>query len=125
MEIVSEHEYNVMDGEPHLGKQIETTIQVSRDEYIEGLVDAFLNGCESVGDEFEIEDRELDIVQSYRLGDDLSQNDIDNIISEMNIHLLDDDYGSGKDYELLYDLLDGYIPDSWCDEFDIVHMRGY
>ena len=41
----------------------------------------------------------------------------------MDIHLLDDDYGSGKDYDLVYELLDDLIPDNWEDEFDIMQMR--
>lgn len=125
MEIVSSQTFNVMDGEPQLGKQIEAVIRVDRDEYIEALVDAFMNGCDSVGDEFEIEDRELDIIQTYQLGCDLTQGDIDEINRQIDEHLLDDDYGTQKAWDFMYDLIDSYIDDNWLDEFETVTMRGY
>ena len=100
-------------------------IAVSRDEYLEGIVDAFLQGCDSVYDCFDIEDSEYDLIQTYQLGDDLTQDEIDEVIREMEINLLDDDYGSGKDYDLIYNLVDAMIDDDWEDEFEITRMRGY
>lgn len=124
MEIVSEKTYNVMDGEPHLGKQIEMIVGVNRDEYLEGLVDAFANGSNETTDTFEIAEDDIGI-QEYHLGCDLTQSDIDSIREEMDRQLLDDDYGSDKEFDLLYELLDSFIPDNWSDEFEITRMRGY
>ena len=125
MEIISEKTYNVMDEEPHLGKQIESVVRVDREEYMEGLVDAFINGANETTDTFEIESVSLGVTQLYTLGCDLTESDIVNIRLEMDMHLLDDDYGSGKDYDLVYELLDDLIPDNWQDEFEMIEMRGY
>lgn len=123
MEVVSEKTYNVMDGEPHLGKQVETVIEVSRDEYIEALAESILNGSESTEDVFIVDDGDYE--QEYSIGSDLTQDELDRIIEELEFNLLDDDYGSGRDYDLLYDLLDEYIDEDWSDEFINVEMRGY
>ena len=61
----------------------------------------------------------------YTLGDDMTQNELDNIVREMEMHLLDDDYGSGKDYDLVFNIVDDLIPSNWTDEFETVNMRGY
>ena len=123
MQIVSEKIYDVVPGERHLGKQIETVVEVSREEYIEALSEAFLEGAEHKDDTFIVSDGDWE--QEYTLGCDLTESEIDSIIRDMNFNLLDDDYGSGKDYDLLYDLLDEYIDEDWTDEFICVEMRGY
>ena len=69
MEIISEKTYNIIDNEPALGKQIESVVRVDREEYIEGLVDAFIQGCNEPNDEFELEDKSLGVTQLYTLGD--------------------------------------------------------
>ena len=122
MEIVSEKTYNVMDGEPALGRQVEMVVAVDRDEYIDALVDAFINGNTETTDTFEIHDKDIGI-QEYHLGCDLDQSEIDSILREMDMQLLDDDYGTDKANSLLYDLLDAYIPDNWSDEFEIINMK--
>ena len=123
MQVVSEKTYSVMDGEPHLGKQIETVVEVDREEYIEALIDAFLEGKDHKDDTFIVDDGDYE--QEYTLGCDLTESEIESIIRDMNFNLLDDDYGSGKDYDLLYGLLDEYIDEDWSDEFINVEMRGY
>lgn len=123
MQVVSEKTYNVMDGEPHLGKQIETVVEVDREEYIEALIEAFLEGADSSDYEVTVTDGDFEV--GYQLGCDLTEAEIESIVRDMNFNLLDDDYGSGKDYDLLYDLLDEYIDEDWSDEFINVEMRGY
>jgi hypothetical protein len=108
-----------MDGEPHLGKQIEMTVEVSRDEYIEGIVTALLEGYDDISDTFEISDG--DYIQEYSLGDYLSSSELESIVAELNEQVI----GSDKESSLLYELVDAFIPDDWEDEFEIVKMRGY
>lgn len=123
MQVISQKTYAVMDGEPHLGKQIETVVEVDREEYIEALVVALSSGLDSVDDTFTVSDGDYE--EEYTLGTDLSQEEIDNIIREMNMQLIDDDYGSSKEFDLIYEMLDDYISDDWTDKIEIIQMRGY
>ena len=122
MEIISQKTYSVMDGEPQLGRQVESIVRVGRDEYMEALVDVLLNGADGTDDKVIVVDDGY--VQEYTLGDDLNQNDIDNILQEMNMNLIDDDYGSDKAWELLSTMLDDILPVNWSDEFETIEMRG-
>jgi len=123
MRVISEETYDVVPGEKHLGKQVETVVEVDREEFIGAMIEAFLEGKQNADDTFIVEDGEYE--QEYCLGTDLALDEIESIIRDMNFNLFDDDYGSGKDYDLLYDLLDEYIDEDWTDEFIIVNMRGY
>ena len=123
MEVISEKTYSVMEGEPHLGKQIETTVEVQRDEYMEAIIESILEGSDSTETSITVTDGDYEM--EYTLGDDLTQAELDDIMLEMEMHLLDDDYGSGKDYDLVFNIIDDLIPSNWTDEFETVNMRGY
>lgn len=122
MKIISSNIYNLIDGEPHLGKQEEIVVSVDREEYIEGLIAAFSNGCTEPSDEFELENKELEIIQSYTLDSSLTEPEIEEILRQMDQNLLDDDYGTQKETDLLYNLIDSYIDDNWKDEFEIIKI---
>ena len=124
MEIISEKTYNVMDGEPHLGKQIERIVRVDRDEYLEAIIGLFLEGnATSTNDSVIVVDD--DFVIDYSLGDDLTQDDIDNLNLEIEQKLIDDDFGTQYSYDLIYSFLDENIRKNWEDEFETTTMRGY
>ena len=121
MTILSEKGYNVMDGEPSLGKQIETVVQVSREEYLEALTLLFLEGnATSVNDIVTIK---CIYEMSYYLGTDLLQSEIDEINSNIETKLLDDDFGTQFAFDFVYNFLDNDIRDNWIDEFEVVEMR--
>ena len=124
MEVISEKTYNVMDGEPHLGKQIERIVRVDRDEYLEAIIGLFLEGnATSTNDSVIVVDD--DFVIDYSLGDDLTQDDIDNLNLEIEQKLIDDDFGTQYSYDLIYSFLDENIRKNWEDEFETTTMRGY
>ena len=123
MEVISEKTYSVMEGEPHLGSQVETVIEVERDEYLEAIIESILGGSDTTDTSITVTDGDYEM--EYTLGDDMTQNELDNIVREMEMHLLDDDYGSGKDYDLVFNIVDDLIPSNWTDEFETVNMRGY
>ena len=121
MQIISEKTYNVMDGEPALGKEIITIVSVSRDEYLDALTEAILDGAEGIYDIATVRDM---YEQEYELGCDLTQDELDSITTDMQEYLIDDDYGSGKDHEFVWNLVNDAVRDNWSDEFEIQEMRG-
>ena len=122
MEVISEKTYSVMEGEPHLGKQTETIVRVDREEYLEALMKAFSDGANETSDGFTMQGL---YEQEYTLGDDLNQTDVDFIVATLDMTLLDDEYGTEKEYGLIYGLLDEAIPQDWEDTFEVVEMKGY
>jgi hypothetical protein len=120
MEIVSKKRYMVMQGEPHLGSQTEIIVEVTREEIIETLIEAFQEGLENTSEEITI--RDDDFEQTYEVGCFLSQDDIDAILFKVDVELLDDDFGTNKHYELLYSMLDNIIPLNFKETFEVIEM---
>ena len=119
MYIRETHTYDVVPGEPHLGKQIETTVVVERDEYIDGIIDCILN----IEDGFTLSEDGIEI--DYNLSDNIDEATLINIYDTMNRELLDDDDGgSDKEYQLVYKMVDDIVPEDFEDEYTIVAMRG-
>ena len=122
MKIISKKTYNVMDGEPALGKEIITIVSVSRDEYLDAITEAILEGAENVHDIATVRDM---YEQEYELSCDLTQDELDSITSDMEEYLIDDDYGTGRDHQFIWDLVNDAVRDNWSDEFEIQELRGY
>lgn len=116
MEVISSKRYPVMDGEPHLGTVVETEVRVDREEYIEALVEAILDGCNETTDTFRVVDDEHE--QTYTLGDDLSETDLDRILSLMDEHLLDESFTREMAWNLVMGEVNELIPNDWEDVFE-------
>ena len=101
--------FNVMPGEPQLGKVTECERTYDRDDIIEVIKDYILDDMiDSVTQTIPLDpENEL-----YPKADEfIGQNDLDNILETMERELLDDDYGSPKESDLIYSMLDQIIPD--------------
>ena len=121
MEVISQNIYKGGFNMPNNVSQIERIVRVEREEYIEVIIDGFIEGLNEITDKVIVIDD--DYVQEYTLGCDLNQSDINHIRDMMDMKLLDDDYGSEKSYELLRDMLEDLIPKDWTDEFETIEMR--
>lgn len=105
--------YSVMSGEPQLGKQRETTYTFDREDIMYELITLF--------EEDRIEDTGCEITLGQELvdiGTWLSQEDIDNINTQLDENCLDDDYGTDKVTSILADQLDKLVPDNAEVEFE-------
>jgi hypothetical protein len=118
MEIVSKKRYMVMQGEPHLGSQTEMVVEITREEIIETLIEAFQEGLENTSEEITIRDEDFE--QTYDIGSFLSQEDIDTILFKVEVELLDDDLGTNKHYDLIYSMLDNIIPLNFKETFEVI-----
>jgi len=110
--------YQVVSGEPHLGRVRETVVEIEREEIVEALVETLLDGMvDSSSQQFVVSTGNYD---NFYLDIDeyLDQDEIDYILREMRYRLLDDDYGSGTDYDLVYDLVDEYVHQDANHEFE-------
>ena len=109
------NKYQVIPGEPQLGKVEECTYTFDREEILEALVEAILEDSHwfQLGDF----DDHLDV------SDWLSEEDLELIRGVMERELLDDDYGSGKDWDLVYDIVDKAIPYGATHEFETQEYR--
>ncbi len=83
-----------------------------RDEIIERVAEVILE------DHQPEEDTTFDVAikRIHKLGEFLSKEQISTIKTEMDMKLLDDDYGSGKDFELVYSMVDEYIVPTVIDD---------
>ena len=104
---------NVIDDEPQLGKVKETTVTLDRDDIIELLIETFLEGSiTSSKDTIQTPD-ELDT----EIGEWLNNDEIETINNAME-YLLDDDYGSGKDSDLILNYLTDMIDNNAKYEYE-------
>ena len=105
--------FSVIDDEPQLGKVKETIVTLDRDDIIELLINAFLEGSiTSSKDTIQTPD-ELDT----EIGEWLNNDEIETINNAME-YLLDDDYGSGKDSDLILNYLTDMIDNNAKYEYE-------
>ena len=105
--------YNVIPDEPQHGKVDECITTWDRDEIIEAIIEGFLGGDLRMGtDDIRLPRTDIgdDMYDVAEISEFLEQDDIDYINQEMEMWLLDDDYGSGKDWELIFKILDDILP---------------
>ena len=99
--------YNVMNGEPQLGKVTECVRTFTKsyivDELTYAIVDEMIESTDSKIDFYEIDD--------VYVNEFITQDELDAINRELN-NLYDDDYETGKEYEMVEKILNKYLPDN-------------
>lgn len=118
-----------MDGEPHLGKVIECTYTFDREEILEAILEAIVDAILDDCDDFmlgEFDDFMLGEFDEYiSIGEFLDEDELERVRLLMEEKLLDDDYGSGKDYDLVYDAVDKVLSEKAEYEFETTEHRSW
>ena len=110
--------YNVIPGEPALGKQIEQTFTIEYDDIYDAYLNTWLEG--PVEDSSE----SLDICgYETTVGEFLDNDDIAYINDTMEEQLIDDDYGSPKHNRVLESALNTVLDNGAEIEYDTVEMQ--
>jgi len=91
--IHTQHRYQVMDGEPHLGTILEQQWVYDRDDIIEALVAHFEEDSVDSIDDIVYLDRDME--HSFTLDELIDLTDLD-YINEGLQHFLDDEWGTDK-----------------------------
>ncbi len=110
----SSHKRYPADGEsPAHGSVTEYTRTWDRDDIMEEICQALLE----YSSYFELNDEQIDITEY------ITEADMENIQRDIEEKLLDDDFGSGKDYDLVISHLDDLLDKDADYEVDIQEFR--
>ena len=110
--------YNVMPGEPALGKQTEQTHTIEYDDIYDAYLNLWLEG--PVEDSSE----KIDFCgYDSTVGEFLDNDDIAYINDLLTEKLIDDDYGTSKHYLVLEYALEGVLDKGVEIEYDTVEMQ--
>ena len=109
--------YNVIPGEPALGRQIEQTHTIEYDDIFDAYIEAWLEGP------IEDSSEAIDICGfDTTVGEFLDNDDIGYINDTLEQELLDDDYGTKKHFTLLEASLDSVLDKDVEIEYDTMEM---
>ena len=110
--------YQVMPGEPQLGRVRECTETIEREDIVNELAEKFTDGTivdeEDVNYQWEYNDTGV----LLEVGEFLTKDEVRSIINTLNGTLLDDDWGTGKEFNMAYDLIDSMVDDNASVEYE-------
>lgn len=105
--------YSVMPGEPHLGRQRETTTTFDRDDIMEAISETFMEGDVDESSAYTLSNTDFEITEH------LTTADIDSIDYDLGL-LLDDDWGGDQPYAIVMKHLDEMVSQTAEVELDTV-----